>query len=288
MSENRSSSSDATHHTLPMELIHKVLLFLASVETPIPTLLLVCRTAQAWMLPLLYHSIKFTKSTQLSKFLVDHDIPNDLMESRFSLIQNLYIGETPSEAGDLAYGSTNWPLTILTRLLWLCISLKRLVILNLDQNKWHTVEHAVPSSIEYLTLGPSHGPFLPQNLKKRPLLKHFTSISTHMRDDEVQDIVCYPSMQTLVRISEGSSRAASLAAEQARCVSKSQTLERLDIVVCGWSLGTELAVVAARQMLNEVIDDSRISILMDRRAWTSVVYDQYEDWRLAYITSLII
>jgi len=238
------------------------------------------------MLPLLYHSVRLTTSKQLSKFLVTHDIPNNPIETRFSLVQNLYIGVTPSEQGDLAYGSTAWPLTILCRLLWLCRSLKKLIILNLDQNRWHTFVHAIPASLEYLTLGPVHGPFRPQDLKQLPALKTFTSVLTYMRDDEVQDIVCYPSMRVLRRILDGSSMAPHWAVEQVGCISKSPALERLEIVIFGRPAYTSAAAAVARDGLKEVTKDPRVVIPEDYRSWLDIVYVEFQDYRLAYLVSL--
>ncbi|PPQ86615.1 hypothetical protein CVT25_006799 [Psilocybe cyanescens] len=261
----------------------------ADVSTSTP-FLLVCKTAHEWMLPFLYHSVKFTTAGQLSKFLSSHDLPDDLMESslsppssRLDLIQNIHIGETPSEKGNLEYGSTNWPLTVLTRLLWLTRSLKRLTILNLDQNKWRTFEHAVPASLEYLALGPIHGPFRPQDLKQKPPLKMFTSVLTYMRDDEVQDAVCYPTMRRVRRMLESSSMAPHWAIEQVGCVSKSPALERMEIVLLGREQYTEIAAAVMKEQAKIVSRDPRVAIVEDNRSWVKIIYQEWDDYRLQFL-----
>ncbi|KAF8903290.1 hypothetical protein CPB84DRAFT_1774434 [Gymnopilus junonius] len=278
--------ADDNQHTLPVELIRKVLLLACDDSSAIPSFLLICRAVHTWMLPLLYFSVQLTTSAQLSKFLSTHDIPNDLLESRFALVRNLYIGEAPSEQGDLAYGSTTWPLTILCRLLWLCRSVKKLTILNLDQTKWYMFTHAMPASLEYLTLGPVHGSFRPQALKQLPTLKAFTSVLTYMRDDEVQDIVCYPSMRVLRRILDGSSMAPHWAVEQVGCISKSPALERLEIVIFGRPAYTSVAASVVRDELKVVTKDPRVMISEDCRSWLDIVYAEFEEYWMEYLASM--
>lgn len=304
-------------HTLPVELIHKVcpahtlhlfgtnrillgqvskvfddlfclltyiLVFLLAGQelSSIPPILLVCKPAHAWLLPLLYHSIEFITSDQISKFLRGHDIPDGPLNSPLSLIKNIYIGGTPTNPGDLTYGSTNWPLTTLSRLLWLSHSLERLTILNLDQNQWHKFNHTIPPSLEYLTIGPVHGTFRPQDIKQQSALKHFTSISTYMRDDEVQDIVCYPSMRTFRRILETSSMAPQWAIEQVGCISKSENLDRMEILLFGRQDYTALVSEIVQEQLKKITDDPRVVIETDRRKWDAIVYSEYEDCKFAF------
>ncbi|KAF8155830.1 hypothetical protein B0H34DRAFT_850794 [Crassisporium funariophilum] len=241
-------------------------------------MLLVCRSAHAWLQPLLYHSIEFTTSSQLSKFVSTHDIPNDPIETRFSLVRNMFIGRTPTNQGDLRYSSSNWPLTVVCRLLWLCTSLKHLTLLDLDQNVWQLLEHSIPGSLEYLTLGPIHGPFRAQNLRQKPSLRHFTSAQTYMRDDEVLDIVCYPSLRTFRRISFGNSMAQLWAVDQVACVSKTQTLDKLEIVICGEPQITSPAWIVAQRNLEEMTDDARIVIRQDVRDWIRIVYEEHQEY----------
>lgn len=143
--------------------------------------------------------------------------------------------------------------------------------------------HAIPASLEYLTLGPVHGPFRPQDLKQLPALKTFTSVLTYMRDDEVQDIVCYPSMRVLRRILDGSSMAPHWAVEQVGCISKSPALERLEIVIFGRPAYTSAAAEVARDGLKEVTKDPRVVIPEDCRGWLDIVFVEFQDYRLAYL-----
>ncbi|KAF8966556.1 hypothetical protein BDZ97DRAFT_1806816, partial [Flammula alnicola] len=250
-------------HALPVELI---LFFWES-------------SSSLMVVALLYHSIEFTRSAQLSKFLFSHDIPNDPMESRFGLIQSLYIGRTPHTYGDLGYGSF-WPLTVICRILWLSTSLKHLTILDLDQNSWRTLDYAIPSSLQYLSL----------DLERKPQLRQFTSTLTYMRDDEVRDVVCYPSMRTFRRIvhSESSNVGPRHAISQVGCISRSKTLEKLEIVICRNPGGTEVMTqpefVALDQEVKEITDDPRVMIREDaHREFLSILHDEYEGFRVASI-----
>lgn len=208
------------------------------------------------------------------------------METRFRFIQEMYIGPTPSEPGDLQYSSTNWPVTVISRILWLSTSLKNLTILNLDQNKWHTLEHVIPSSLQNLTLGPVHGAFRVQNLKQRPPLVQFTSVLTYMRDDEVRDIVCYPSLRKLRRILDAMSMGPQWAVAQVACISKARTLEGLEIVICGKPECTTPARVLAREYLDQLTDDERVVVREDGRDWLSIVFDDYEERRVDFVGEL--
>jgi hypothetical protein len=208
------------------------------------------------------------------------------METRFRLIQDMYIGPTPSDLGDLQYSSADWPMTVISRILWLSASLKNLTILDLDQNKWHTLEHVIPSSLQNLTLGPVHGAFRVQNLKHRPRLVKFTSVLTYMRDDEVRDIVCYPSLRKLRRILDATSMGPQWAVAQAACISGARTLEALEIVICGEPECTTPARVLAREHLDQLTDSERVVIREDRRDWLGIAFDDYEECRVEFVGEL--
>ncbi|KAF9475712.1 hypothetical protein BDN70DRAFT_883420 [Pholiota conissans] len=279
---------DEVRLALPLEILNQVLL-LASFDTKaILSLSLVCRTVHSWLIPVLYHSISFTKSRQLSKFLSGHDIPNDPLESRFSLIQNLYIGHTPHTAGNLLYGSSSWPLTIVSRILWLSTSLKRLTILNLDQNKWRLFEHVIPASLEHLTLGPVHGPFHPQDLTRRPRLKTFTSAATYMRDDEVRDVVCFPSMRVFRRMMPPLTMISFYAVNQVKCVEEARTLESLQIMLTGFSTPQKNDRKILDDFLLEVTKDPRVVVIERREEYVSVVWGEFEECRVNFIVRQII
>lgn len=195
------------------------------------------------------------------------------MEERFRLIRNMHIGRTPSTLRDLTHTSANWPLTVIGRILWLTTSLESLTLLELDQNVWYRFEHAISASLRYLALGPIHGPFHPQDLKKRPKLETFVSVLTYMRDDEVRDVVCFPSLKRFSRLLDAPSSAyltdpsLSFAVDQAKCVSQSTNLERLEIVLCG-------CLPFIRQA-KEATDDPRVLVMGDARNWLNVIYDEY-------------
>ena len=254
-------------------------------QSAVPPLLAVCKTVHSWMLPFLYHSITFTKAAQLSKFLSSHDIPGDPVEARFALVRNMYIGRTHNDCGDLVHGSTDWPLTVISRILWLSTALTHLTIVGLDQNKWHLLEHAVPASLEFLSLGPVHGPFRPQALARRPRLRSFTSAATYMRDDEVRDTVCWSTMRVVRRLYEAVGITARYAAEQVGCVAWTETLERLEVVVYGGARAVVTEATAALRKKTEAItQDKRVVVSEDARAaFIQIFCDEWEECRLEFV-----
>jgi hypothetical protein len=246
---------------------------------PPAPLIRVCQAAHEWLLPVLYHSISFTTASHLSTFVSAHYIPEGRMNSRFHLIRNIYIGGTPDEPGDLEYASTIWPLTIVCRLLWECKKLKHLTLLYLDQNEWVKMEHAIPATLKTLVLGPIHGPFRASNLPQRPQLEHFTSSQTFMRDDEVVDLVLYPSMKIFRRITDANSMGPLWAVDQVPCISRTITLEEMEIVISGPPEYSTPALSLCKRKLNEVTNDPRIRLRQDRRHWLQIIFDEFLEYR---------
>ncbi|TEB18229.1 hypothetical protein FA13DRAFT_1822138 [Coprinellus micaceus] len=147
-------------------------------------LMLVNKASQEWLLPFAYHSIVFATAQKLVGFHRTHDVPDEQLSQRLSLIHNLYIGAGPEHwptRGDLLYSNDAWPMTVLCRIFWMCNNLQSLTLLHLDQNKWQRLEYAIPASLRRLVLGPIHGPFHVSHLTKRPQLEHFTSVDSFMR-----------------------------------------------------------------------------------------------------------
>ena len=254
-----------------------VLLLAFTENWPPPTSLIrVCQAAHEWLLPLLYHSISFTTASHLSTFVSAHDIPERRMSSRFHLIRNIYIGRNPDEPGDLG-ASTVWPLAIVCRLLWECKKLEHLTILTLSFGEQNKMAHAIPATLKTLVLG--NGPFLASNLTQRPQLEHFTSCYSVMRDDEVVDLVLYPSMKIFRRITDANSMGPFLAVSQVSCISKTITLEEMEIVISGPTSYSALALSLCKRKLDEMISDPRIKLRNDLRHWLQIVFDEFLEYR---------
>jgi hypothetical protein len=184
------------------------------------------------------------------------------MQARLLLVRNLWIGNPGSIDFDLYYGSSSWPITIIHRILWLCTNLRNLFIINLGQNNWSHLENAIPASLESLAMGPIHGPFLIKNLTRKPRIKSFTSAESFMRDNEVQDTVLYPHLRIFRRIfrTETGSFKPFWAINQALCISKSQTLKEMEILLFGRPEDTEFTLEQLKTNLKEVMDDKRVIV----------------------------
>ncbi|KAF8638202.1 hypothetical protein AX16_010548 [Volvariella volvacea WC 439] len=164
--------------------------------------------------------------------VIPKDIHNQQLTKRLALIHSLWIGDTrdrmsvqdvptPSEFGatttgappsDLRYGSSYWPITIIHRILFLLHKsyaepkspspgLQSLTIINLTQDLWFRLTPCIPSSLQSLSIGPVHGPFHISQLFHQPNLKSFTSAATFMTDEQVEEVIGYPSIKKFRRIS---------------------------------------------------------------------------------------
>ena len=127
-----------------------------------------------------------------------------------------------------------------------------------------------------------------QNLRQRPQLVQFTSVSTYMRDDEVRDIVCYPSLRKLRRILQAMSMGPAWAFVQLACISKTRTLEALELVICGKPERTTPVRVLARGYLDQLVDDERVVVWEDKRDWLAIVFDDYEKYRVDFVGKLTV
>ncbi|KAJ2936762.1 hypothetical protein H1R20_g325, partial [Candolleomyces eurysporus] len=238
----------------------------------------------------------FKSSQKLARFHAAHDVLEERMSQRLKLVRNLWIGAEPSNTkrrlgGDLTYASSAWPVTIITRILLMCSSLEHFTLLNLSQNDWEKLEHAIPASLKYLSMGPVHGPFQIANLPKKSQLQQFTSISTFMRDNEVQSLVLHPMLQTFRRLSEAieTDTLAKFAAEQVECVSKSTILKEYIIAIClrpgslydGYSFIDQVEI-----KLRENTEDPRVFVsTIPNQYWSDVIHEEYLSVRLGMFVS---
>jgi hypothetical protein len=107
-----------------------------------------------------------------------------------------------------------------------------------------------------------------------------------MRDDEVWDTVCYPSLRKLRRILDATSMGPAWALAQVACISKTRTLEALELVICGKPECTTPVRVLAREYLDQLIDDERVVVWEDKRDWLGIVSDDYEKCRVDFVGKL--
>ncbi|RDB30080.1 hypothetical protein Hypma_013963 [Hypsizygus marmoreus] len=224
----------------------QILLQACTDEPAMLSLLLVCRTVHEWTLPVLYHSVTFWNRRQIESFYAAHD-PRGKTQDRLMLIKNLWVGDTPLRTGNLQQTHGTWPIANVYRILKLCTNLQSLYIIKLHPNRWNELESAVPASLENLAMGPIHGTFRINSLSSHPRLRRFTSYHSYMRDGEILDMVLYPSMRQFRRVIQGEYLNWYYAGmKQDSCISQSDTMEKMMLVVCGRNIdGTLLEQVTA-------------------------------------------
>jgi len=247
------------------------------------SLLSVCKSSHDWILPLLYRTITLWRAEQISKLYALHNVEEQLL-ARFRYIQHLWIGSTPRHHGDLTYGSSSWPVTILDRIFNACTNLQSLYIVNFDQNQWFRLEDAIPASLENLAMGPIHGPFRINEMKHKPRIRNFTSAQTYMRDDEVQNLVFSPYLSTFRRFIPPNQAQSFSCLDQAACVSKSPTLHEMRLVFCG-PINTPITLQEA--YLKKVTSDARVVISMsDYENWMTALYAEFQAEEDEYVALL--
>ncbi|KAF9467732.1 hypothetical protein BDZ94DRAFT_1247549 [Collybia nuda] len=276
-------------HTLPPEILRQVFTWACADRPTIVSLIRVCKLARDWNLPLLYRSITFLNASEVSHFCATHD-PSDIDgRNRLSLVRKVWFGDSGLVQGDLQYGSSSWPLTFVHRILWLCNNLHTLVIINLDQNLWTHIEGAIPASLEDLVMGPVHGPFFIKSLTRKPRIKRFTSAQTFMRDDEVVDVVLSPHLRRFRRISEiGPGKVTPFwMVEQAECITKSETLEKMEILLCGISELGEPMLKELQAKLPKITHDERVTIRWGQPpTWIELLRLEFEGEEQSHLASL--
>ncbi|KAG5646739.1 hypothetical protein DXG03_002421 [Asterophora parasitica] len=228
-----------------------------------------CKSSYEWIIPLLYRSVTLWHAEQISKFYTRHNVQQK-PHANFRYIEHLWVGSTPFHRGDLSYGSSCWPLTILDRIFNACSKLQSLYIIDLDQNQWHRLQDAVPAGVETLAMGPVHGPLRIHQMKHKPLIRHFTSAETYMRDAEIQDLVLSPHLQTFRQLlvpRERQDQEQGWYLDQTACVPKSSTLKEMLLVFCAAQSPQWLKQEEAR--LRIFTEDPRVVLSLS----------QYSDWK---------
>ncbi|KAG6888140.1 hypothetical protein C0995_010353 [Termitomyces sp. Mi166 len=184
----------------------------------------------------------------------------------YHYILHLWIGTIPKLPSDLGYGSSSWPITTITSILSVSSNLKSLYIFGLDQNLWCHIEDAIPTNLESLTMGPVHGPFRINDMKRQPRIQNFTSVSSHMRDSEIKDFILSSHCRSFRIILPSLEQ---LDFSQMAFVPQSKTLQFMEIVICHRD---DFLLSGYRARLKEVTNDPRVVM-------TSLYDDHYhEEW----------
>ncbi|KAJ3556243.1 hypothetical protein NP233_g12023 [Leucocoprinus birnbaumii] len=239
-----------------------------------------------WVLPVLYHSVQFQFSKDITNFVVKHDVPDPRIRSRFKLIRDLYIGRIPGQDGDLLYGSHQWPIPLLQRFIGLCTELRSLTVLYIDQRLWSRFEPLLPLHLEKITLGPMHGSLTPQNLARKPPIRYFTSAYTCLSDEEIEELFKYPTMTRVRKFCEANSMGPAWALNQASLVDKSKNLKEYEIVICGTPDRTEPICLFVEQCLKQTSVANRVVLRQALSgSWVNDVYNEFLHYRRHFIAS---
>jgi hypothetical protein len=115
-----------------------------------------------------------------------------------------------------------------------------------------------------------------KNLQRHPHISRFTSAQSFMRDDEVLEIVLFPYMRQFRRIADYVSRnMLTFALEQASCISKSETLEEMQISICGSRQHDEFVSELQADLLG-FTDDKRVTIYSSQeRSWLDLLRSEF-------------
>ncbi|KII87899.1 hypothetical protein PLICRDRAFT_42417 [Plicaturopsis crispa FD-325 SS-3] len=266
-------------HALPLEVIR--LVFLIADRSQIPTLCLVCRTAQSWLYPTLYTSVTLSNVGLILNFFNAVGNPEGHPRpcpSPAALVQRLWIGHTwYAGQGSLCYSALGWPITIIHQILVMCSNLRALTIINLDQNDWRRLEDILPPSLESLQLGPIHGPLILKNLSRGIRLRSLTSANTYLRDEEVRDIVLSSDMRKFRRI-HTTTIGIGYCFDQLPCVTQADALEEMQILFCCSDENFE-DVHELIEKHAEILKDPRIVVKHEskyRGDWMRLLHDEFE------------
>lgn len=197
----------------------------------IPSLGLVCRTSLSWMLPILYNTVALNSSGCITRFFIALKSTDGKNAHH---VHALWIGPVAKDegiSGSLRYGYSH--ASMITEIINLCSHLRIFALINFNHDQWSQVEDILPSTLNDLTVGPIHGPLDMRTLAHVSDLQSITSVNTYLRDDEVQDILLSSGMRHFRRVISAQSSPFGFAMEQLPVVSKSKTLEKMEILVVG-------------------------------------------------------
>ena len=168
-------------------------------------------------------------------------------------------------------------ITMIRGILRLCIKLRTLAVINIDQNDWSRIEAVIPATTENLIVGPIHGPLDIHILSRAPLLRNLTSVNTYMGDHEIHDIVMCPRVRKFRRVFSALHLPYEYAMQQLPAVSKSETLAEMEILIVGTENEREM-YEKQRCRYSDFFHDTRTVCnfqLDSGSGWTGWLYDEF-------------
>lgn len=203
----------------------------------------VCRTAQAWVLPLLYETVVLSTAADIRRFagsLTEREVSGHVTapSSPALYVRNLWIGPTSSgrDSQPLLSETSDWPQADTYKILQQCKFLRTFALINIPPAFW--TPSCVPKSVEALWLGPSHARIDWKYLLCAPRLRQFVSIDTFLFDTEfaalLREASCIKEIRQYLRNPDAALHALGRVID----TPVDTTLEQVEVVCCAEELGS--------------------------------------------------
>lgn len=250
------------------------------------TLGLVCRSALDFIIPELYRSVTLSSPSQIFAFqdaLVRSQNNRVQQVALFpnrnlpSLVRNLWVGpKTCLSLHGLSYASSSWPIDSIHSIFSMCLGLRSVAMVNLDQSMWFRLESVIPPTVETLYLGPIHGSLSLKSMRCFSNLHSIVSANTYMPDWEVKDIVTSPHCRRFCRFFQWSVHV-EFAFKQLECMAQAAGLEDMQIVVFGHG-DFERKVGRMVRDHSQFLKDKRISVVCRPSSDSDWMESLYSQW----------
>jgi len=133
-----------------------------------------------------------------------------------------------------------------------------------------------------------HGPLDARRLLTHPPVKYFTSVHTYLSEEEIENLVMYPTMEKVRKLCQANSMAPLWAVTQAAGVLRPEHIKAYEIVICGCPEYNDPAYVFAKRRMEEIgLDkDPRVTLHQDLGgSWVELVYREFVECRRNFINS---
>jgi hypothetical protein len=132
-----------------------------------------------------------------------------------------------------------------------------------------------------------HGALVPHNLKQKPPIRYLTSAYTCLSDEEIEDVVMYPTIARMRKYCEAGTMGPAWTINQASIVTKSKSLQEYEIIICGAPDDTGPVYLFAEQTLKEMGVGKRVVLNQaPSGSWIKTIFNEFLDNRRCFIGEL--